>query len=466
MRQMQGVLWTKGVLLNPQHLQTQDRYLEDTIDFRMSALAPYPWGFSELVLDEHAISAGEFALSRGAGLFPDGLCFDFPRADEAPPPKPLQPHWGPDQSTLTVFLAIPRYRREGRNVAESQTEASARFTPAVVKRRDENTGLAERDIVLAHKNLRFLAEGESLEGSTTMPVARLVRESSAEVRIDAQFVPPLMDISASPFVLSIARRLVEILSARSTGLSGSRSQRGLGLADFGISDVANFWLLYAVNSFLPLFRQHYHEQPNHRLTGDGSARPGRTHPAELFRTMSELAGALMTFSSSHHPRELPTYDHGAPSEGFRILDELLRELLDTVVPTNAVTLPLSVVEPSIFAVGLDDERQRGAIQAYLAVGADMPQDQLIERASDWIKVASREGIRAHVNQATRGVGLHHVPVAPSVLPVKLGYQYFRVEIQHPEWERIVRSRTFAAWVASNIPDPRIELVLLLAPENA
>ena len=48
MRQMQPVLWTKGVLLSPQHLQTQDRFLEDLIQFQLSGLTYCPWGFHRL----------------------------------------------------------------------------------------------------------------------------------------------------------------------------------------------------------------------------------------------------------------------------------------------------------------------------------------------------------------------------------------------------------------------------------
>src|SRR5262249_53467445 len=51
MRQMQPVLWTKGLVLSPQHLQIQDRYYEDLIDFRLNMLTFSPWGFQRLAID-------------------------------------------------------------------------------------------------------------------------------------------------------------------------------------------------------------------------------------------------------------------------------------------------------------------------------------------------------------------------------------------------------------------------------
>jgi hypothetical protein len=57
MRQMQKVLWTKGTLLTPQHLQAQDRFLEDLVGFQLSSLAFFPWGFSRLEIDPEALGS-------------------------------------------------------------------------------------------------------------------------------------------------------------------------------------------------------------------------------------------------------------------------------------------------------------------------------------------------------------------------------------------------------------------------
>jgi hypothetical protein len=38
MKQLKPVLWTKGTFLTPQHLQVQDRFIEDALNFRLQAL--------------------------------------------------------------------------------------------------------------------------------------------------------------------------------------------------------------------------------------------------------------------------------------------------------------------------------------------------------------------------------------------------------------------------------------------
>lgn len=466
MRQMQGVLWTKGVLLNPQHLQVQDRYLEDKLAFHLTSVTFCGWGFYNLEVDGDALSGGEFRLNRAAGLFPDGLAFEIPEADAPPPPRPLDVHWRPDQTSMLVYLAIPEYRAGGRNVSATLEDTSVRFSPEVLSRRDENTGHSEKEILVARKNFRLLMEGEATEGSSVLPVARLMRSPSGETQLDPDFVPPLLDIAANDRVLAIARRLVEILSAKSTELGGKRRERAGSLAEFGRADVAHFWLLYTVNSNLPMFRHLHGERGDSQRGMERHRSMVRSHPAKLYQAMSELAGALMTFSPNYHPRDIPTYDHLRLSECFIELDEMVRELLETAVPATCVTLPLRLGEQSTYSTSIDEDEYMGAVQAYLAVSADIDQAQLIERAPSWIKVGSRDQIGDLLSRAVPGVPLRHVPSPPSAVSVKLGRQYFRMEMRGPLWASIQQSRSLAAWVPADLADAELELVLLLPTKES
>ena len=73
MKQLQPVIWTKGTFLTPQHLQVQDRFIEDTLNFRLQALKFCAWGFSELLLNQEMLTQGQLVVSRAAGIFSDGL---------------------------------------------------------------------------------------------------------------------------------------------------------------------------------------------------------------------------------------------------------------------------------------------------------------------------------------------------------------------------------------------------------
>ena len=451
MTRLQKVLWTKGILLSPQHLQSQDSYLEDLVAFELASRQYAPWGFSRLEIDQAALAGGSLALTEASGIFPDGLPFLVPGADSHPAPKPLQEHWRPDQRSLDVFLAVPEYRDGGHNVSMQAEARHARFVAEAVMRRDENTGLAEKPLQLARRNLRLIAEGEARDGHSLLQVARLTRSEAGDLQLDPRYVPPLLDVAANVYMLTIARRLVEILSARSSALAGTRRQRNRGLADFGSSDVASFWLLYTINTHLPVVRHLFETR--------------RGHPEALFRALLGLAGALTTFSDRIHPRDLPTYDHTDLGGCFGRLDAIIRELLETVVPTNHLVLPLKQTEPLLHATALDDDRLLAGSQLFLGLRATTQPDQIARRAPQLLKASSAEQIERLIRHALPGLPLQYIPTPPGSLPLKLDYLYFELTRSGPEWDAIRAARNLAVYVpAADFPEAQLELVALLPPK--
>jgi len=447
MRQLQPVLWTKGTLLSPQHLQTQDRFLEDLLRFRIEALAYCPWGFRQLRIDHDAVATGAFALTWAEGIFPDGLLFDIPGSDAAPPPRPLTDHFPAEVDSLDVFLAVPHYRLKGVNIMAPGSPANTRFVAEVSMIRDEARASIEKPVQVAQKSMRFLFEGESREGYSCLRLTRVVRGPAGDFQVDRQVVPPLLDFRAHDRLLGIARGIVESLSARSTELSATRRHKNQSLADFTSADIASFWLLYTVNSHLPGFR--------HLFEVKGG------HPEQLFAEMLALAGSLTTFSQTLHPRDLPVYDHDHPANCFADLDEKLRLLLDTVVPKSYVSLVMKQVQTSVYAAAMADERYFHNTRIYLAIRADMDHGELISRAPALVKVASNNQIEKLIRQAVSGIGMTHVGRPPANLPIKLDYEYFQLQPTGTYWDSVVRSRNIAAWVPGDFPNAELELVILL-----
>jgi type VI secretion system protein ImpJ len=425
----------------------QDRFLESNLEFQLEALAFRPWGFNRLRIDQEALSNGEVTIREAAGIFPDGLLFDVPASDAGPPSRAVGDAFEPDQETMEVFLAVPNYRDSGVNVTSNGRESDARFRAEYTMIRDENTGLSEKPVQVARKNLRILLEGEAQEGNSVMRVARVRRTPAGLYQLDPRHVPPLLDIAASDYLTAIVRRLVEILSSRSSTLSGTRRQKNQSLADFTASDIASFWLLYTINTHFPVFR--------HLFETSGG------HPESLFSAMLALAGSLTTFSLTIHPRDLPQYDHDDLGGCFTVLDEKLRLLLETVVPANFIALPLKLVQPSIYATALADDKYLANTRMYLAITAEMSQADLIAKTPYLIKVCSASHIEHLVRQALPGVALTHVAAPPSSIPVKLAYQYFSLSQSGPAWEAVGRARNLAAYIPAEFPGVQAELIILL-----
>ncbi|HEY2018731.1 MAG TPA: type VI secretion system baseplate subunit TssK [Bryobacteraceae bacterium] len=447
MKRLQPVIWTKGTFLSPQYLQLQDRFLENLLQFHLESLSYCPWGFRTLHISQEALAAGSFDISSASGILPDGLLFDIPASDAAPPHKLLAECFEPDQTTLELFLAVPQYRERGLNVATSARQGGARYRAEIELFRDENTGLAEKPVQIAHKNLRLLVEGESLDGYSTLRVARVRRTEAGMFQLEPRFVPPLLDFQANEYLTAIARRLVEILSARSSAIASMRRQKNQSLADFTAADIANFWLLYTVNTAFPNFRHLF------------ETRGG--HPEALYSAMLDLAGALTTFSVNIHPRDLPPYEHDDLGVCFTELDEKLRILLETVVPTNFVSLPLKLVQPSIYATAVDNDKYLVNTKMYLAMSAETSKTEIVSKAPYLVKLCSASHIEHLVRNALPGLTLTYVDSPPSAIPIKLNYQYFSISQSGLCWEAIQRARNLAAYVPGELPNPQLELIILL-----
>jgi type VI secretion system protein ImpJ len=447
MKRLQPVIWTKGTFLTPQHLQLQDRFLEDTLQFRLEALKFCPWGFTELVIDQQKLSTGNFAISRASGIFPDGLLFDIPDADPAPSSRSLADLFEPGMKNVDVYLTVPDYRQRGLNVAIGQRDAGTRYVAEVATYRDENTGSSEKPVQIARKNMRFMVGGENREGNATLRIANVEKAEGDTFHLNPRFVPPLLDIRANEYIMGLLRGIIEVLAARSTQLSGTRRQKNQSLADFTAADIANFWLLYTVNSSFPVF-SHLFEA-------------NQVHPEELYSALVSLAGSLTTFSLKLRPRDLPLYDHDNLGSVLAELDEKLRSLLQTVVPTNLVSLPLTLVQPSIYATALAEDKYLADTRMYLAVSAEASESFVIQKVPQIVKVCSATHIDHLVKNALPGVDLKHLSNPPAAIPVKLKYQYFSLNQAGPAWEAVGRARNLAAYVPGDLPNPQLELLILL-----
>ncbi len=446
MKRLQPVIWSKGTALAPQHLQIQDRFIENSLQFQIDALNFRPWGFQTLRIDQEALAAGTFGISSATGIFPDGLLFDIPNADPAPPPKPLPDCYEVDCDNVDIYLVIPEFRDRGLNVSTNGAQGNSRYRSEMTLLRDENTGLSERPVQVGRKNFRFLAANELRDGYSALRVANVKRSMAGTFQADSAFVPPLVDFHGSDYLVSIARRLVEIVSAKSSHLSEQRRHKNQVLADFTASDIPNFWLLYTINAHFPLL--------NHLFEAKSS------HPERLFGAMLAMAGALTTFSKDIHPRDLPKYDHDNLSFCVTDLDEKLRLLLDTVVPSNFISLALKLVQPAIYATALADDKYLKNTRMYLAVNAEVNQAELIAKTPQLIKVCSANHVEHLVRQALPGLTLTHVPALPASIPVKMNYKYFSVNQGGSAWEAILRARNLAAYVPGDFPNPQLELIIL------
>lgn len=439
------VVWNEGMLLGPHHFQQWDNYHEGLLNSRLASLASYEWGVLDVQVNREAIANGLFEVTRCRAVLPDGLWLDVPQTDVAPPPRPVAENFDPEAERLDVYLAVPARRAGAANFQSNGSAPSptVRYWQDAGLVTDETTGDNERQIAFARSNLRLLFGDELRDGYSAAKIAEVARTATGQLTLSETFVPPALAVAASPWLVNVVRQLIEVLVTKSSTLGERRRQRGASLADFTTSEVAVFWLLHTVNASIPRLA-HLYRSPN-------------VHPERLYYDMIELAGELMTFATDRHPKDIVAYDHEDLHGTFSRLAADIRDMLETVIPTRCVPIPLESVRESLYAGRVSDDRLLAEADFYLAVRANAPVADLIKAVPRTIKIASRDVIDNVIASALPGIPLAHVSPPPAAIPARVGFQYFALDSTGPIWENIKGAKTLAVYVPDEIPEEKLEL---------
>jgi len=445
MSRYRKVVWNEGMLLSPHHFQQWDNYYEELLNSRFASLAPYEWGVLDFQANAEAIANGSFDLLRCRAVLPDGLLVNVPDSDPAPAARPVGEHFNPDAERMSVYIAVPAKRSGAPNFQRNggAPDQNVRYLQSGAATIDETTGENEQQLSFATSNLRLLFEGELTEGYSAIKIAELERTTTGQLKLGETYIPPVLNIRASPWLEDMLRQLVEILITKSSSLGEQRRQRTTSLADFTSAEVAVFWLLHTVNSTIPNLAHLF--------------RTPVLHPERLYFEMAELAGKLMTFTPDRHPKDIVVYEHEDLYGTFSRLAQDIRDLLETVIPTRCVPIPLEKVRESLYAGRVLDDRLLKEAGFYLAVRADIPEGQLIQRVPRVIKVASRDTIDVVIGSALPGVTLTHASPPPAPIPTRPKFHYFQLDATGMFWERIAGSKALAVYVPEEFKDEVVEM---------
>lgn len=451
MKNLQRVVWSKGMFLTPQHFQVQDRFVEDNLQFRFSTALFANWGLTSLRIDQESLANGTFTLQSCRGILPDGLAFSFPDSEAGPGGRPFAEYFAPTQESLDVYLGIPQHLSQGLNftsaaAGDGSAGVATRYTVEAVDINDESAASEQRTIQVARKNFRLLFEGQNMEGFSTLRIARVARKD-AGYALDPEFIAPCIDIASSEQIMMVLRRLIEILATKSEALNTNRRQRGKDLADYSVSEAANFWFLHTVNSCLPELKHIWAVR--------------RGHPETLYVTLLRLAGALSTFVIDSKVRDLPDYDHDNLGTCFGLLDEEIRRMLEIVIKSKCISIPLRQDKTIWSGSVSNDEYLHHGSQFFLAVKAKMGMDDVIKRVPQLVKVSATDEMQNLIRLALPGLTLRHSPSPPSSILFKLENQYFGINQSGPLWERITQSRNISVHVPSEIVGAKVELLVVL-----
>jgi type VI secretion system protein ImpJ len=426
------VIWSEGMLLQPQHLQQHDRYLQTQLDARSNPLRPYAWGVTKLEIDQQQLALGKLAIQSFSAIMPDGTAVGLPVEDE--PPAPLE--IPADVRDVTVVLALP-VRRHGLPEIDDRPSHDnfARHRSTEYEAWDSN-GLDNSALMSIGKlRLRLALESDVADAYTTLGIARIVeRRADRQIVLDTSYCPPVLHVGAAAPLANFVDELLGLLNQRGEALAARLSQPGAN----GAAEIADFLLLQLLNRSQPLIAH--------------LAATRSLHPEELYRVLAPLAGELATFTQTDkRAPSYPPYRHDALAASFAPLMLDLRRALSAVLDAHAVQIPLEQRQFGIRVAVLPDQELLRSANFVLAVQAHMPPEAVRTSFPPQVKMGSVEKIRDLVNLQLPGIVLRPLPVAPRQLPFLAGYTYFELDRSSEYWQQLSNSAGFAMHVAGEFP---------------
>jgi type VI secretion system protein ImpJ len=443
------ILWTEGVTLRPQHFQQQDRYHEARLHRMAAALHPYAWGLTAAATwNEEALANNILQAQSLSLVFPDGDAYDAPGSDPLPEAVELgalpagEPHF-------TFYAALPAYRPHGGNLAgfRGQDAEQARFRQFELETPDLYTEALDSSIVYLARQAHLISQFVPRAGYVSSPVLRVRRRTGGGFEVDPTFIPPSTSVAAAPALARLLDTLMQKLQAKLEALYAAQREPSKDVVVQG-GDQASFWLLQTISAGCGTLHHH--------------ARCGRFHPERLHQDLLGLAGGLMAFSRKIRVKDLPGYDHEQPGPAFARLVAAIRELVDMVISSSCVTIPLvqDTARPSYYEGRLPADGVGDKTLLCLGVCADLPALELVAAVPARFKVGSPEDVGRLVASALPGVELVHMPQVPAAVPVRPNTYYFALQARSPLYAGMLQGQAVSVYVPSGIRELSLELFAL------
>jgi len=443
------VVWSEGLLMSPQHLQQQDLYHERLVGSRLDALEPINWGALKVEVDRRALESGQVRVSELQAVMPDGLVIDCDSGDaELPPSRPVEGHFPHTQDVLEVYVGIPRERDGVSNYGENQGDRT-RYVISNKTVPDLTGEGSSLEVSFGQRNLQVLFGDEPRDDFITLKIAELCRDASGNLAINDPYIPPVLRIEASPFILAGMRRLLRLMSTRRRSLAEAARERGDATVEYNAADITRFLLLNAVNTYLPVL--------NHLV--DMPEVPPRT----AYVWMITLGGQLATFSAEFDPAQLPKFNYNDLRSTFEPLFARITDLLQATVKEHYVSMMLDGREDGMYLGQLTDDRLMGCSKYLIGIRSSIAEQEVANTLPRLSKIASWGDINSILSAATPGASVEVTFRPPPEIPIKAGVVYFVISTDNNYWRNVVTDRQIAMYLPRPFDPGQTKVELLGIP---
>ena len=443
-----SVLWGEGLFLRPQHFQIQDSYHNSQRALSMMLTHPYAYGISDIQIDRQLLESSLLSFESIYAVLPDGTIYHAPRTDSLPKSIALDSQEHSDD--IYVFLSLEIIRHSGSNIQAEHSDNPARYVRDSIDAQDLYSQAADAviDVLRLSPSVQLSHSSQAPSQDTvSLLVAKLTRTTQGVYQVDDEYMVPSIHIMSNPALLNQVYRLMTMINTKSSSLYDHHRQSNNDLLEFRSSDIASFWLLHTLNT---AYSQLSHLYNNAKL-----------HPERLYEALLNVASQLATFSSLYKVGDLPQYHHNQVNDSFTSIISIIRELLNTVIASNFISIPLRQIKPSYYMGDLSSDKITRSSQLYLSVSSSLPMHELVNLVPRRFKVATPDAVEKRVLSALPGSPIAHIAQVPSAIPVRPGFGYFTLEPIGDLYDEMVRSESICIYVPNGFDDLKIELMAIV-----
>ncbi|MCS3408371.1 type VI secretion system baseplate subunit TssK [Serratia sp. AKBS12] len=438
----QRVAWVEGMLMEPQHFQQQERFVENLIHTKIKNLGAYIWGLSELEIDNDLLSQGKLAIRRAKGVFPDGTPFEMPGRDPLPMPLELQDHHQNKVVCLAVALDMPG----NPYIDLTRQSRGSRYRAVETQVQDRNllpgTEGNPRNALLqlGHLQTRLCLQESSSSLEAILPIATIgERRPEGGLVLDGKVLPAMLDFRATGWLHDATTELLGLISQRLAAVRLPDAHYAGG----GMNEVLELMLLQLLGEY-HLLLTHLLSRPN-------------VHPEALFQTLLGLLGRLCIIPGGEAVQARPElhYNHERPGQGFFQLFAALRRALSLVIESPAVALPFKSNGKNLYLC--QNDAQLRLDRLIFAVSADIPAEVLRSEFPGQIKLGPVEKMAQLIDFQLPGVRISALGAPPRHIPYYPDSIYFEVDPADPLYQEMMSGAAMALSVVGDFPSLRFDV---------
>ncbi len=456
----QPLFWHQGLFLQPHHFQYHDAWIQQTQARWLELTSPWAWGLGALKISETALSAQQLAIEEISIRWRDGTLTESPGnaqieslrfklADFASGPR-------------TVYVGLRRIEDEQINVQtfenlDDAVQADARMiVPADAEAvSDRYAGGPTARVTFMTYVLRLFWEDEleNLGQYDLMPLVSLEQDGDV-IRVNPAFVPPCLNLAASPVLQQMLRevrddiigraRQLEIFKQPIASRGGDENQPSPILA------------LSILNRYGPALNT--------------MVSTPQTHPWAAYNLLTQLAGELSTFSeycdllgeTRDGQRLIDPYRHQGLGPSMKGVMDLVRHLLNeiTVGPEMLVHFEQTASSPDLFHADLRPDFFGPRHRYYLMARSSLTPVELGQKIILEGKLGVPDQMETLITRSLPGIDLLPLATLPLGLPRRTGATYFRLESLSDAWDAVMRASSLALFLPDAPPELRLEIIVI------